>query len=72
MAVRFDVNGKAYIVGRPMLDPVGVIPHPLQQYVSPYRNKLNPNDVSGARVVGPIMVPSADFDLIYNQPKRGR
>jgi hypothetical protein len=70
MPIRFDKQGNAHSVGVRMYDPQGYIPHPVQRMV-PTSNRLNPNYVSGAKTVGPIMVPGHEVSLFYNVPKRG-
>lgn len=72
MVLRIDGNGNIHAMQRPLYDPAGFIPHPLQSInvVSP-GGAINPNDYSGARAVTHIIVPGHDLSIMYNFPRRG-
>lgn len=72
MPIRYDARGNAHAVRASLYDPAGFVPHPLQaiNVVRP-GGAINPNSVSGAKYVGPIMVPGHEFAISYNFPRRG-
>lgn len=73
MPIRLNRNtGNLHNVSPRLYDPAGFVPHPLQSIniVSP-GGALNPNHVSGAKYVGPLMIPGHEMFLAYNFPRRG-